>query len=164
MHANAALLHRLFDALGARDHAAMADCYRPRARFRDIAFDLDGREAIHDMWRMICTGGSGIAVERFEVLDADETSGRARVVETYRFGASTGTPGKPGRPVRNDILSSFRFEEGRILRQDDECDARAWARQALGNGPIGVLAGRIRLLRSRKAKAKLAAFLEANPR
>jgi ketosteroid isomerase-like protein len=162
MHANAALLHRLFAALGAHDHAAMAACYRPGAQFRDIAFDLDGREAIAGMWRMICDGGSGIKVVALEVVEADDRAGLARVVETYRFRASS-DPRKPARLVRNAIVSRFRFEEGRILRHDDECDAKAWARQALGNGPIAFLAGRLRFLRSRKARAKLEAFLAAHP-
>lgn len=159
MHANAALLHKLFTALQKLDHATMASCYHPRARFRDIAFDLHGREPIHDMWRMICSGDIKV---KFEVVEADDLGGRAKLIDTYTFGASKDPP-KPGRPVRNAIESRFQFEDGLILRQDDDCDAKGWARQALGDGIVGLLAGRIRLLRSRKAKAKLAAFVEAHP-
>ena len=56
MHANAALLHRLFTALDHNDHPTMASCYHSAARFRDIAFDLRGRKQIHSMWHMICAG------------------------------------------------------------------------------------------------------------
>lgn len=159
MHENAALLHKLFSALGDHDHEAMASCYHPDAHFRDIAFDLQGRERIRDMWRMICSGD--IAVE-FKVVEADEHSGRVRLIDTYTFGASKDPP-RPGRPVRNVIESRFEFEEGLIRRQDDDCDPKEWATQALGEGFAGFLAGHIRLLRSRKAKAKLAAFVEAHP-
>lgn len=159
MHANSALLHKLFTSLGDHDHEAMASCYHPDARFRDIAFDLEGRGEIHDMWRMICSGD--IAVE-YEVLDADDRSGRAALVDTYTFGASKDPP-QEGRRVRNPIRSTFRFEDGLIVRQDDECDAKSWARQALGGGLAGFLAGRIRFLRSRKAKQKLADFVAAHP-
>ena len=60
MHANAALLNRLFAALQERDPVAMASCYDREARFRDIAFDLEGR-GIADMWRMICCTCSIVA-------------------------------------------------------------------------------------------------------
>jgi hypothetical protein len=158
MHPNHVLLSRLHDALGSHDAATMAACYHPEARFRDIAFDLHGRQAIHDMWRMICSGD--IAVE-FEVVEADDRSGRVRLVDVYTFGASRDPP-RAGRRVRNEIESRFEFEDGRIRRHRDVCDAREWARQALGRGPVGILAGRIRLLRSRKARAKLAAFIAAH--
>ena len=77
MHANAALLTRLFAAIDAHDHKAVADCYHPKARFRDIAFDLEGG-SIADMWRMICAGDIAVEVERIE---ADDRSGRARIID-----------------------------------------------------------------------------------
>jgi len=158
MHANAALLTRLFTALAAHDPDAMASCYHREARFRDIAFDRRGRDEIHDMWRMICAGD--IAV-KFEIVDADDHSGLVRLVDDYTIGGAKDPP-EDRRPVRNEIESRFQFRGDRIWRQDDDCDAKQWARQALGGGPIGFLAGRIRLVRSVLARAKLAAFLAAN--
>jgi hypothetical protein len=159
MHANRALLNKLFTALGKHDHATMASCYHPDAHFRDIAFDLHGRERIHDMWRMICSGDIEV---KFKVVEADARAGLVKLIDTYTFGASKNPPRK-GRRVVNAVESRFRFEGGEILRQDDDCDAKEWARMALGEGIAGFLAGRIRLLRSRKAKAKVAAFLKAHP-
>lgn len=158
MHAHAALLNRLFTALAVHDHEAMAACYHPRARFRDIAFDLRGRDRIHAMWRMICAGD--LEVVDFEVIDADEDKGRARIVEEYTFHRRKTPPGDETR-VRNSIVSRFRFEDGKIRRQDDDCDPKEWARQALGNGMAGFLAGRLRPLRSFVAKRKLAGFVKA---
>lgn len=169
MHANAILLNTLFEALRQHDHATIADCYHPDARFRDIAFDLRGHKAIHDMWRMICCGDSDIKVLDFEIVEAGDLGGRARVVEEYRFGASK-KPGveAAGSPVHNAIESRFWFQEGRILRQDDDCDAKEWARQALGKRPLGFvaafLAGRIRLMRSLVANAKVARFIRQEGR
>jgi hypothetical protein len=159
MHANATLLNKLFTALGAHDHATMASCYHPDAHFRDIAFDLQGRKPIHSMWHMICSGD--IRVE-FEIVQADDRVGRVSLIDAYTFGASR-NPLKPGRPIRNAIESRFLFEDGMIRRQDDDCDPKQWARSALGDGIAGFLAGRLRFLRSRKAKAKLAAFVETHP-
>jgi hypothetical protein len=160
MHANAALLHRLFTALGRRDHEAMASCYDDHAHFRDIAFSLEGKQPIHDMWRMICDGESEIEVRDFEVIEADDCRGRARIVEHYTFHRRRDPPDRRV-PVDNAIVSSFRFGNGRILCQIDDCDPKEWARQALGQGPIGFLAGRIRFLRSFVAGRTLARFVES---
>jgi ketosteroid isomerase-like protein len=161
MHANIALLNKLFTALGRRDHEAMASCYAEEAHFRDIAFDLKGKERIHAMWRMICDGGSDIGLRYFEVLEADHRRGRAVVVEHYTFHRGKGRTAHKV-PVDNAIVSRFRFKKGRILRQDDGCDSKEWARQALGEGVAGFLAGRIRLLRSLVARKKLAKFVKAS--
>lgn len=159
MHANAALLDKLFTALGKHDHPTMASCYHPDAYFRDIAFDLQGRKSIHSMWHMICDGD--IRVE-FEILDADDFAGHVSLVDNYTFGASKKPP-RPGRHVRNAIESRFLFEDGWIKSHEDDCDPKKWARSALGPGIAGFLAGRLRFLRSRKAGALLAAFVETHP-
>ena len=158
MHANGALLDKLFGALRRHDHEAMASCYHPAAHFRDIAFDLYPRERIHDMWRMICSGD--IQAE-FEIIDADDRGGRVRLGETYTFHTSKRPPDDKVT-VGNAIVSRFLFNDGLILRQDDDCDAKEWARQAMAkNNPVvRFLAGRIRLLRSLVAKAKLAKFVK----
>lgn len=157
MHPNLALLNRLFTALDRHDHAAMAACYHPNATFHDIAFDLRGRDEIHRMWEMICAGDIHA---RFEVLHVDDRSGHVDLVDTYTFGRSTNPP-KPGRPVRNVIDAKFRFQDGLIIEHRDACDAREWASQAIG-GPAGFLAGRLRFLRSRKARQKLDAFARSH--
>jgi len=159
MHANGILLNRLFTALDEHDARTMASCYHPEARFRDIAFDLRGADEIYDMWRMICRDDVDLKVSELDILEADERAGRVRLSETYTFTRKNGDK----VPVRNAIESRFRFEDGLIVRQDDDCDPKEWARQALGDGIGGFLAGRIRLPRSLVAKAKLAKFVRTHP-
>ena len=148
-HANARLLRRLFTALQDRNHEMMADCYATSATFHDIAFDLHDRREIHAMWRMICDTTS--VTVTIQGIEADEREGVARVVDSYTFSET-------GNPVVNPIESHFRFENGRILEHRDDCDARSWARQAIG-GPAGWLAGRFRPLRAWKAARKLRPYL-----
>jgi ketosteroid isomerase-like protein len=159
MHDNRELVNRLYTALDAHDHQAMAECYAPDAHFRDIAFDLAGRERIHAMWRMICSGDIRAS---FTIIQADERAGRVALVDSYTFGASR-DPARPGRRVRNEIISRFTFGDGLIISHEDECDARAWATAALGSGVAGFLAGHIRWIRSCKARQKLAAFEKRHP-
>ena len=149
-HANAVLLRRLFASLDARDHQAMTECYAPSATFHDIAFDLDDRQEIEAMWRMICTK-SPVKVT-VEHIEADDHAGRARVVDHYTFSDTNA-------PITNRIESRFRFERGRIVEQHDECDERKWAEQAFGSGPKGWLVGRFRPLRAWKAKRKLRPYV-----
>ena len=159
MHANEALVTRLYTALGKRDDVTMASCYHPDARFHDIAFDLpDRRFRIKDMWRMICSRPIKVEIKSVE---ADDRTGRARIVDKYVFGGSD-DPDDPGRPVTNEIESRFEFRDGLILVHQDFCDAKEWARLAVG-GIGGFLGGRFRFLRSLKAKRLLAGFIRDNP-
>ena len=148
MHPNAALLDRLFRNLDLHRAGRMAECYHPKATFRDIAFDLHGKDEIHAMWRMIC-GGDIRAT--FVIVHADDECGMVKLVDDYTF---TDT----GRKVRNTIESRFRFRHGLIVEHRDACDAKAWASAALG-GVAGFLAGRCRFLRAWKARNKLRQFL-----
>ena len=148
-HANAVMLRRLFTSLQDRNDEAMAKCYAPKATFHDIAFDLKDRREIHAMWRMICaTTAVTVTIEHIE---ANDHTGRARIVDDYRFSAT-------GKRVVNPIESRFVFDGGHIVEHRDDCDPKAWARQAIG-GPGGWLAGRIRLLRAWQASRKLRPYL-----
>jgi ketosteroid isomerase-like protein len=153
MHPNCALLTHLFTAEDRHLHLEMASCYHPDASFRDIAFRLNGVQRIHAMWHLICETDIAVTIEGVE---ANDREGLANIVCNYTFGADEA--GKKGRPVRNVIQSRFSFENGKILQHHDFCDAKAWARAALG-GPIGFIAGRVGFVRSLTANAKLDAFI-----
>jgi len=64
--------------------------------------------------------------------------------------------------VVNEITSRFRFRGSLIAQHVDDCDPRAWARQAFGDA-AGWLSGRIRLVRAFAANLKLNRFLRAHP-
>lgn len=150
MHSNGVLLQQLYSSLDCHNFEAMANCYHPEATFHDIAFDLEGKDRIREMWRMICIGDIRAT---FEVVRADDREGVVKLVDEYTF---TDT----GRRLRNSIESRFRFRDGLIIEHRDACDARAWASAALG-GFTGFMAGRIRFLRAWTARAKLRRFVEA---
>ena len=152
MHPNADVLNRLFTALNQHDHKTMAECYDENATFTDIAFELDGRKRIHAMWNMICEGDIRTS---FEIVEVDERRAVAKVVDDYTFRPK-------GRKVHNVIQSRFRFENGKIVDQQDACDPREWASMALG-GVGGFLAGRLPFLRRAKARKTLAAFIGKHP-
>jgi hypothetical protein len=150
-HPNAVLIERLFDSLNRHDHEAMARCYHDQATFDDIAFHLHKKQRIHDMWRMICQGNSGIRVD-VTSISADDRTGEACIIDKYQLGED--------HPITNPITSRFSFQDGQIISQVDDCDAMAWAQQAVGGTP-GWILGRSPFLRSVMAKVKLQKFLWA---
>jgi hypothetical protein len=148
MHANAALLEKLYRGLDGKDHEAMASCYHPDATFRDIAFKLRGKKEIHAMWHMI--EGTDLRAT-FEVLHADESNGAVDLVDVYTFSDT-------GKKVRNVIRSDFRFRDGLIVEHEDTCSPLKWGVQALGVVP-GVLMSLAPPARRFMARRKLDAFI-----
>jgi ketosteroid isomerase-like protein len=152
IHSNAQLIEKLYSALRDGDPSAAATCYAHDAKFQDIAFRLQGRERIHQMWRLVCHGNVAVT---FASIVADDQTGGGHWVASYSFGKSAT---KPGRPVVNKTTSEFIFRNGLITSHRDRCDAKAWAAQAYPF-PINLLAGSIGPLRRYMAHRKLHRFV-----
>jgi uncharacterized protein len=93
---------------------------------------LHGKKKIHAMWHLICERDIRAP---FDIIEVDGDTGRVSLVDDYTFSST-------GRKVHNVIESHFRFCDGMIMTQEDFCDARAWAKMALG-GIKGFLAGKV---------------------
>lgn len=134
-----ALLDRFYEAFDRGDGAAMAACYAPDARFSDPVFPgLRGSEP-GAMWQMLTGRSADLSVELVDRA-ADADTGSAHWIAHYTFGQT-------GRPVVNEVHSTFRFTDGLIADQRDDFDFPRWARQALGTP--GLLLGRTPFLRDR---------------
>jgi ketosteroid isomerase-like protein len=118
------LIERLYTAMDRKDGDTMAACYARDARFSDPAFgELRGSEP-GDMWRMLTARANDLSVELAE-HEADDQAGTARWIARYTFV-------RTGRPVVNDVRSTFRFKDGLIAEHYDRFSFWAWSRQALG--------------------------------
>jgi ketosteroid isomerase-like protein len=150
--ANLDLIDRFYAAFARHDGDAMAACYTADATFTDPVFtDLSGKEP-GAMWRMLTARSTDLQVELEERAAAGD-SGSAHWIAHYTFGQT-------GRPVVNDVHSTFRFRDGLIAEQRDDFDLYGWTRQALG--PIGVALGWTPIVQGgvrRKARAGLDQFL-----
>lgn len=151
MNSNEQLLRKYYECLNNHNPKGIADCYHKNAAFRDIAFDLKGKEQIFAMWDMICSPNkldipSDIKANIHE-LSTNASMGKAVVSETYTYRDN-------GRKVNNKIHTYFEFLDGLIYRQKDDCNAIEWAKQAFG-GVSGFLAGHIGFIRRLKAMRKL---------
>jgi ketosteroid isomerase-like protein len=131
MHPHEALIREFHARFAARDAEGMARCYHPEVAFSDTVFPmLRGRDA-GDLWRMLLTRATDLAVTLDEAA-ADEDGGRAKWTARYTFT-------RTGRPVVNRIESMFAFRDGLIVRHYDSFPFWRWAAQAFG--PAGRLLG-----------------------
>ena len=153
MHPNVRLIETLYSSLRDDKPDATAACYAADAHFEDIAFRLDGREFILQMWRLVCSREVGVT---FDSVVADDQKGSANWVARYTF-ADT------GRKVTNPTTSHFAFRDGLIVNHVDRCDAVAWATQAYPF-PKNLAAGLIGPLRRYVARKKLKQFIDASQR
>ena len=144
------LINKLLADYQAANHTGMAECFHEEATFQDIAFRLRGRKNIHAMYHMICNNGITVTIDQSAIHQGETVV--ARITDKYIFSDTQ-------RPVKNPIKCTFRFRDGLIVEQRDECDAADWGRQAIG-GIKGWAAGHIPFLRHLKAKKKLKLFIK----
>jgi ketosteroid isomerase-like protein len=151
------VIRTFFDAFARGDTDAMGRCYHPDISFGDPVFlELEGRERVLGMWRMLLEGNRGVEVSARDI-DADNHSGTAHWTARYVFSAT-------GRRVVNEVDSQFRFEDGLIVRHHDEFDFRQWSKMALGR-PTGVVLGWTPMLRRKvrdQARGRLDDYLRSN--
>lgn len=151
MHPNAQTISRFYEGFARRDAEAMAACYHKDVEFCDPVFpNLKGNE-VGDMWRMLTSRATDLAV-RFNVKEADDRRGAAHWDADYTFT-------KTGRKVNNRIDAEFEFRDGLISWHRDDFDFWRWSRMALGTP--GVLLGWTPVIRNKvrkQAAEGLAAF------
>ncbi|MCB8985309.1 MAG: nuclear transport factor 2 family protein [Ardenticatenaceae bacterium] len=127
---NQQLIETFYTAFQQRDHTRMNACYHPEVHFSDPVFqDLHGRRA-QAMWHMLCARGTDLQIT-FNAVQADGRSGHAHWEAAYTFST--------GRPVHNVIDAAFQFQDGLIIRHQDQFDLWRWTRMALG--PTGLFLG-----------------------
>jgi hypothetical protein len=93
-------------------------------------------------------------------ISADDWTGSGRWTATYMFGK---TDTRSGRPVANDVISSFAFRDGLIIEHRDACDPMVWARQALAF-PFSLVVGSSETVRRAMAALKLDKFIRTEAR
>ena len=91
--------------------------------------------------------GSSAIVATVKELSANDSTGRVVVTDDYTFRDTR-------RTLHSQIVSSFEFRDGKIIKQTDECDSVSFARQSFG-GIKGFVAGHVSLIRRCSAMKKL---------
>ena len=152
---NEKLIDQFYSSFSRRDYAGMIACYSSKVEFTDPIFNLSGKRA-WAMWHMLCESGKDLAIT-FKDIEADDKNGKAHWEARYTFSAT-------GRKVLNIVDAKFQFEDGKIIRHQDQFNFWRWSRQALG--PAGIFLGWSTLLQKRvrgTASQNLAKFIAKHP-
>jgi ketosteroid isomerase-like protein len=158
-HPNAQTIRRLYAGIKAYDLDEIAACYHPKAHFEDIAFEREGKPEVMQMWQMICMKTKPVVTDGPSPPQADDEKGSGSWKACYRFGAEENPP---GRPVENELYSTFQFRDGQIVYHKDKCNLLRWALQAM---PLPKALGAVAFRHKRQAMAreKLDKFLQTLP-
>jgi hypothetical protein len=103
---------------------------------------------------MLCRQAGSLDVTSSDI-QADDTHGSAHWCATYLFG-------KQKRLVKNSIAARFDFQDGKIIRHEDQFNFWRWSRMALG--PLGLVLGwhpRVKKKISEQALRNLTGFTES---
>ena len=137
---NEEILELFYSSFQKGDAQGMSACYHDSVTFTDPAFGrLTGKE-VGAMWGMLLSRKESELKIEYSGISANEVAGEAQWIATYKYG-----PEK--RSVVNNIRSTFKFRDGKIIEQVDDFDLWAWSRQALW--PVGLLLGWSPFLRNK---------------
>jgi ketosteroid isomerase-like protein len=125
MNPNEQLILKFYTAFSNADANTMCECYHPNIQFQDPAFGILRGNDPCQMWKMLIEKSKGNIKIEFSDIKADDYSGTAKWVATYNFS-------KTNRKVINCIHAEFKFQDGLIIRHDDNFDIWKWSKQALG--------------------------------
>jgi hypothetical protein len=133
----------------------MQDCYSEKASFNDPVFQNLNAGEVKNMWEMFCKKGKDLVID-FSNINCGELYGTAQWKADYIFSQT-------GRKVTNVISSKFWFEDGLIIKHEDDFDFYVWAKQALGIP--GFLLGKTNYLKKKvqnSGKKNLESFMKKN--
>lgn len=125
MNPNENLIAKFYTAFANADAKTMSECYHPNVHFIDPVFGLLKEEQVSKMWKMLLLKSKGDIKIEFSNIKADEFSGSARWVATYKFS-------KTNRKVVNQVSAEFLFQDGLIIKHTDNFDVWKWSKQAFG--------------------------------
>ncbi|WP_417941345.1 nuclear transport factor 2 family protein [Flavobacterium sp. RS13.1] len=125
MNPNENLIAKFYTAFANADAKTMNECYHPNVHFIDPVFGLLKEKQVSKMWEMLLLKSKGDIKIEFSNIKADEFSGTARWVATYKFS-------KTNRKVVNQVSAEFLFQDGLIIKHTDNFDVWKWSKQAFG--------------------------------
>lgn len=125
------LAEQFYEAFKKQDGEQMTTFYHSHIVFSDPAFGTLSGEKAGAMWQMLCSQATDLDVT-YEIVKEDGDGAIVRWEATYTFS-------KTGRKVKNEILATLEYQDGKIIRHDDTFDLWKWARMAMGS--TGLLLG-----------------------
>ncbi len=117
-------IEQFYTAFQNKDAEKMVACYHDDIVFEDPAFGILKGEKAKNMWRMLCANSKDLSIA-FSKVEVNEDTGKAHWEARYTFSQT-------GRKVHNVIDAEFEFNNGKIIKHNDNFNLHKWAKQALG--------------------------------
>ena len=124
MHTETKLIETFYTCFQQRNGQAMADCYHPNVQFSDPVFPHLTASKAGSMWKMLCSQAQGFELNVSQI-QANDTTGTAHWEAKYDFSAT-------GRRVHNKVDATFHFQDGKIIKHQDNFNFWTWSIMALG--------------------------------
>ena len=134
---------------------SMINCYDNKIVFKDPVFgELKGNKA-KQMWKMLLSKNKNIKITTSDIF-VGENSGVVKWKAEYTYG-------KNKRKIVNNVMATFEFKDGKIIKHIDNFNFYNWSKQALGIK--GLLLGWTTFFQKKiqkKANSKLNLFIKSN--
>jgi hypothetical protein len=156
MNFNESILHKFYTAFANANATEMCNYYHPKIQFSDPVFGLLKGNEVCDMWQMLIDKSNGNLKIDFSEIKADEYVGSVQWIATYNFSNTN-------RKVVNKIHAHFQFQDGLIIKHNDDFDIWKWSMQALGwKGYLMGWTGYVQKKIQKNAKSALKSYSKAN--
>ena len=125
------VVRRFYDAFEAHDSAAMANLYAGDVKFKDAIFSFTDKPGVVGMWQKIFKADPNAKLKfTVDKVDGDVVIGKW--IADYHLGK---------RPVHNEVSTTMRVKDGKIVEHTDDFSWKKWAPQALPAGKVFTLPG-----------------------
>ena len=122
-----ALVTRFYDCFARLDAQGMNACLHPEISFSDPVFPNLRGPQVASMWSMLMASAARHPEAfqlKYEFVFLEERKAQVHWQASYLYGGS--------RQVRNKVLATMSFWDGKIVRHVDGFNFYAWSKQALG--------------------------------
>jgi ketosteroid isomerase-like protein len=116
-----------YDAFTTKKLDTVESLYAPDAKFKDEIFEYQDRAGTMNMWRSIFAKGPDLKTS-YRILGVEGDTVKAHWVADYTIF---------GRKVHNEIDTTMKVKDGKIVEHRDSFPWDKWAKQALPLGPLG---------------------------
>jgi len=138
------VVRSFYDAFEKKDVAAMGALYANDVKFKDAIFAFDDKQGVTGMWKKLFATDPNTKL-KFTVDSVQGDIVKGHWVADYHLA---------GRPVHNEVSTTMRVRDGKIVEHTDDFSWKKWAPQAFPGGKLFTLPGF-----EQGAKALIRAFL-----
>jgi len=142
---NSQIIKKYYKAFEKGDSKKMNSFYSNDIEFEDPSIGkIEGDEARY-WWQFLCDNSVDLSID-IEKIQADDEKGIALWTNNYTFEET-------GNHISLEIVSKFYFEDGEIVKHQDEYDVKSFVKQAFGSA-AGLVGGSFLVKKTVRSQSK----------